>query len=43
MAQDKSAGTFAPLAAPLDRLHRELKAAFDPDRIFNPGRLYPDL
>jgi glycolate oxidase FAD binding subunit len=43
MAQDKSAGAFAPLSAPLDRIHRELKAAFDPDRIFNPGRLYPDL
>jgi glycolate oxidase FAD binding subunit len=43
MAQDKSAGAFAPLRAPLDRIHRELKAAFDPDRIFNPGRLYPDL
>jgi glycolate oxidase FAD binding subunit len=34
---------FAPLAPPLQRIHRELKAAFDPDRIFNPGRLYPDL
>ena len=43
MAQDKSAGAFAPLSAPLDRIHRELKAAFDPDRIFNPGRLYPEL
>jgi glycolate oxidase FAD binding subunit len=43
MAQDKSAGAFAPLRAPLDRIHRELKAAFDPDRLFNPGRLYPAL
>ncbi|MFO1218828.1 MAG: glycolate oxidase subunit GlcE [Burkholderiaceae bacterium] len=34
---------FAPLAAPLARIHRELKAAFDPDRVFNPGRLYPEL
>ncbi|GAP35041.1 glycolate oxidase subunit GlcE [Piscinibacter sakaiensis] len=41
--QDKSAGVFAPLQAPLDRLHRELKAAFDPNRIFNPGRLYAGL
>jgi glycolate oxidase FAD binding subunit len=40
---DKSAGVLAPLKPPLDRIHRELKAAFDPDRIFNPGRLYPGL
>jgi len=42
-ARDKSAGVFAPLKAPLDRIHRELKRAFDPDRVFNPGRLYPGL
>ncbi len=41
--RDKSAGVFAPLAPPLARIHRELKCAFDPERIFNPGRLYPDL
>jgi len=40
---DKSAGVFAPLAPVLARLHRGLKAAFDPAGIFNPGRLYPDL
>ncbi|MCW7539615.1 glycolate oxidase subunit GlcE [Aquabacterium sp. A7-Y] len=34
---------FAPLAAPLDRIHRDLKKAFDPAGIFNPGRLYPGL
>ena len=34
---------FAPLSAPLMQIHRELKAAFDPDRIFNPGRLYAGL
>ncbi len=39
--QDKSAGAFAPLRAPLDRIQRDLKAAFDPDGIFNPGRLLP--
>ncbi|MCK7493365.1 MAG: hypothetical protein MZW92_19680 [Comamonadaceae bacterium] len=27
--------------APLARIHRELKRAFDPDGVFNPGRLYP--
>jgi glycolate oxidase FAD binding subunit len=36
-------GVFAPLAAPLARIHRDLKTAFDPDRVFNPGRLYPEL
>jgi glycolate oxidase FAD binding subunit len=34
---------FAPLPPPLHRIHRELKREFDPARIFNPGRLYPDL
>jgi glycolate oxidase FAD binding subunit len=38
-----SAGAFHPLSAPLARFHAALKKAFDPDRVFNPGRLYPDL
>lgn len=42
-ASDKRVGVFAPLSPPLARIHRQLKAAFDPDRVFNPGRLYPDL
>ena len=42
-AADKSAGAFAPLAAANLRLHRELKSAFDPAGIFNPGRMYPEL
>ena len=42
-AHDKSAGVFAPLRSPLDRIHRELKKSFDPSGIFNPGRLYPGL
>ena len=42
-ARNKSPGVFAPLAAPLARLQRELKRAFDPDGVFNPGRLYPDV
>jgi glycolate oxidase FAD binding subunit len=37
---DKSVGVFTPLAAPLERIHRELKAVFDPHGIFNRGRLY---
>ena len=43
IGNDKSAGVFAPLKAPLDRIHRELKKSFDPAGIFNPGRLYPGL
>jgi FAD/FMN-containing dehydrogenase len=42
-ALDKSAGVFAPLPPPLQRLHRALKQAFDPRGLFNPGRLYPYL
>jgi len=42
-AQSKSAGAFAPLRSPLDRIHRELKKSFDPSGLFNPGRLYPGL
>jgi glycolate oxidase FAD binding subunit len=41
-AQDKSAGVFTPLSAPLARIQRDLQAAFDPDRVFNRARLYPD-
>lgn len=42
-AEDKSVGVFTPLAAPLDRITRELKKQFDPAGIFNRGRLYPDF
>jgi glycolate oxidase FAD binding subunit len=42
-AEDKSAGAFAPLPPLLARLHRGLKAAFDPAGIFNPGRLYAEF
>jgi glycolate oxidase FAD binding subunit len=34
---------FAPLPQPLFELHRRLKAAFDPERILNPGRMYAGL
>jgi glycolate oxidase FAD binding subunit len=34
---------FTPLPAPLMKIHRGLKAAFDPASIFNRGRLYPDF
>ena len=36
-------GAFAPLSAPLLKLHKNLKAAFDPKGIFNPGRLYSEF
>jgi glycolate oxidase FAD binding subunit len=36
-------GTAAPLAEPLARIHRQLKQAFDPDGLFNRGRLIPGL
>ena len=42
-ARGQGAGVFAPLPSPLDRIHRELKKAFDPAGVFNPGRLYPGL
>ena len=31
---------FSALTAPLDRIHRQLKAEFDPAGVFNRGRLY---
>jgi glycolate oxidase FAD binding subunit len=34
---------FAPLASPLDRIHRDLKREFDPAGILNRGRMYPGL
>ena len=42
-ASDKGAGVFTPLAPALAKIHRNLKQAFDPAGIFNPGRMYPDL
>jgi glycolate oxidase FAD binding subunit len=40
---DRGAGAFAPLAPALLKLHRSLKAAFDPAGIFNRGRLHPEF
>jgi glycolate oxidase FAD binding subunit len=42
-SREKAAGTFAPLPPALARIHRELKLAFDPAQVFNPGRLLPGL
>jgi glycolate oxidase FAD binding subunit len=40
---ERSAGVFTALTPALARLHRELKAVFDPAGILNPGRLYADF
>ena len=42
-ARDKRGAAHQPLHPEILAIHRRLKAAFDPDRLFNPGRLYPDL
>jgi glycolate oxidase FAD binding subunit len=42
-AADKSAGAFMPLDAVNARLHKALKAAFDPAGILNAGRMYADF
>jgi glycolate oxidase FAD binding subunit len=42
-AREKSGGAFAPLAPAAMRLHRGLKAVFDPAGILNPGRMYAEL
>jgi len=42
-AGERSAGSFSPLAPALARLHRELKAVFDPAGILNRGRLYAEF
>ncbi|MDH5515196.1 MAG: glycolate oxidase subunit GlcE [Gammaproteobacteria bacterium] len=40
---DRSGEVFQPLAANVLSLHQRLKAAFDPQAIFNPGRMYAEL
>jgi glycolate oxidase FAD binding subunit len=40
---DKSCGVFTPVSDVLMRIHRGLKQAFDPARVFNRGRLYAEL
>ena len=37
---DKSMGVFQPLPEPLLQIHSKLKRTFDPQGLFNPGRLY---
>lgn len=40
---DRTGEVFHPLPAGLMALHRNLKAAFDPQRVLNPGRMYQGL
>jgi FAD/FMN-containing dehydrogenase len=40
---DKSVGVFTPLSDVLMRIHHGLKLAFDPECVFNPGRMYAEL
>ncbi|MDO8299811.1 glycolate oxidase subunit GlcE [Lacisediminimonas sp.] len=40
---DKEDGVFHPLAPAVAAIQRKLKQGFDPDAIFNPGRLYNDF
>jgi glycolate oxidase FAD binding subunit len=42
-SRERLRGVFAPLPEPVARIHRDLKRAFDPHGIFNPGRLVPQL
>ncbi|HET7765346.1 MAG TPA: glycolate oxidase subunit GlcE [Burkholderiales bacterium] len=40
---DKSAGVFQPLAPALLKIHRQLKREFDPQGVFNHGRMYSEF
>lgn len=40
---DRNQDVYQPLEAGLMTFHRRLKAAFDAQKIFNPGRMYADL
>jgi glycolate oxidase FAD binding subunit len=40
---DKTVGVFHPLKPAVAKIHRNLKAAFDPSGIFNPGRMYEEF
>ena len=40
---DEQHSVFQPLTPGLLRIHKNLKQAFDPENILNPGKLYPEL
>ena len=39
---DRSGSVYHPLSPGLERLHRRIKDTFDPKRLLNRGRMYPD-
>jgi len=39
---DRSQGVFTPLAPAIAAIHRRLRAQFDPQGIFDSGRMYPE-
>jgi glycolate oxidase FAD binding subunit len=41
--QQEQQAVFQPLSPGLLRIHKNLKLAFDPQNILNPGKLYPEL
>lgn len=42
-AQARNVGVFHPLSPVVEGIHRRLKSEFDPQGIFNPGRMYSYL
>ena len=40
---NRQMGVNQPLAKPVMAMHQNLKRAFDPQGLFNPGRMYPEL
>lgn len=40
---DRTGEVFHPLSPAVELIHQRLKKAFDPQRLFNPGRWYPEL
>ena len=40
---EQDSEVFEPLPSELFNIHQRLKNSFDPQRIFNPGRMYPGL
>lgn len=39
----RARGRFDQLNPAIEQIHRRLKAEFDPEGIFNPGRMYPNI
>ncbi len=41
--EEPRAAVFHPLSPAMMTIHQRLKEKFDPSRIFNPGRMYPEI